>query len=88
MTPVSRTHPPRWWTPGDYFSSVLDAGIEQPTRRLTVGAFLDSWLAGLPARVEPSTVTNYTDMVKTHLKPALGATIISQLTVSDVNTLW
>ena len=66
----------------------LDAGIEQPTRRLTVGAFLDSWLAGLPARVEPSTVTNYTDMVKTHLKPALGAKIISQLTVSDVNALW
>jgi integrase len=66
----------------------LDAGIEQPTRRLTIGAFLDAWLAGLPARVEPSTVTNYTDMVKTHLKPALGAKLLSQLTVSDVNALW
>lgn len=66
----------------------LDARIEQPTRRLTVGSFLDAWLAGLPARVEPSTVTNYTDMVKTHLKPALGAKILSQLTVSDVNAVW
>lgn len=66
----------------------LDAGIEQPTRRLTIGAFLDTWLAGLPARVEPSTVTNYTDMVKTHLKPALGGKLLSQLTVSDVNALW
>jgi integrase len=33
-------------------------------------------------------VTNYADMVRTHLKPALGAKIISQLTVSDVNALW
>ena len=47
-----------------------------------------AWLSGLPARVEPSTVTNYADMVKTHLKLALGAKILSQLTVSDVNALW
>lgn len=51
----------------------LEAGVERPTQRLTVGAFLDAWMAGLPARVEPSTVTNYADMLRTHLKPALGA---------------
>ncbi len=51
----------------------LDAGVENPTSRLTVGAFLDRWIQGVPARVEQSTAADYADTVRLHLKPALGA---------------
>ncbi len=66
----------------------LDAGIERPTSRLTVGAFLDEWVKGLPARVEPSTAASYDDTVRLHLKPALGSKLLTKLTVADVNGLW
>ncbi len=47
------------WTPG----------VENPTSRLTVGAYLDRWIEGVPARVEQSTAADYADTVRLHLKP-------------------
>lgn len=66
----------------------LDAGLESPTSRLTVGAYLDRWIEGVPARVEPSTASDYADTVRLHLKPALGSKILTKLSVSEANALW
>ncbi len=66
----------------------LDAGVESPTSRLTVGAYLDRWIEGVPARVEQSTASDYADTVRLHLKPGLGSKILTKLSVSEVNALW
>jgi len=66
----------------------LDAGAESPTRRLTVGAYLDQWIEGVPGRVEQSTAADYADTVRLHLKPGLGSKILTKLTVSELNALW
>lgn len=66
----------------------MDAGIANPTSRLTVGDYLDRWLEGVPARVEQSTASDYADTVRLHLKPGLGSKMLSKLSVSEVNDLW
>ena len=66
----------------------LDAGVESPTSRLTVGAYLDRWIEGVPARVEQSTASDYADTVRLHLKPGLGSKILTKLSVPEVNALW
>lgn len=66
----------------------LDAGAKSPTSRRTVGAYLDEWVEGLPARVDLSTASDYADTVRLHLKPALGSKVLTKLSVSEVNALW
>lgn len=66
----------------------FDAGVEQPTSRLTVGAYLDRWVVGLQGRVEAKTASDYADTVRLHLRPALGHRQLTDLTVADVNALW
>lgn len=66
----------------------LDAGAESPTSRLTVGAYLDRWIEGVPGRVEQSTAADYADTVRLHLKPGLGSKVLTKLSVTDVNALW
>ena len=66
----------------------LEAGVENPTSRLTVGAYLDRWIEGVPGRVEQSTAADYADTVRLHLKPALGSKVLTKLSVSDLNGLW
>ncbi len=66
----------------------LDAGIEKPTSRLTVGQYLDRWVQGLAARVEPTTAAGYAATVRLHLRPALGHKPLKDLSVSDLDALW
>lgn len=66
----------------------LDAGMESPTSRLTVGAYLDRWIEGVPGRVEQSTAADYADTVRLHLKPALGSKVLTKLSVPELNALW
>ncbi|CAN5400407.1 site-specific integrase [soil metagenome] len=66
----------------------LDAGLESPASRLFVGAYLDRWIEGVPGRVDQSTAADYADTVRLHLKPALGAKVLTKLTVADVNAVW
>jgi integrase len=55
--------------------------------RLTVGAFLDRWLTGLPGQVSEKTVDSYADTVRLHITPSLGRKVLRRLTVSDVDQL-
>lgn len=66
----------------------VDAGLPAPDGRLTVGAFLDRWIGNLPGHVATSTLDDYADTVRLHLKPGLGRKVISKLTVADVDGLW
>lgn len=68
--------------------STVDAGLAVPDNRLTVATFLDRWLATLPGTLEPSTLNGYAVVVRLHLKPTLGAKLLSKLTVADVDTAW
>ena len=57
--------------------------------RITVEQFLDRWLrVNLAGSVAGSTMDDYADTVRLHLKPDLGRKRLSQLSVADVDTLW
>jgi hypothetical protein len=67
----------------------LDAGLPVPDDRLSVGDFLDRWLSvNLPGHVAPSTLDDYADTVRLHLRPGLGRKRLTKLTVSDCDLLW
>ena len=62
-----------------------DDGLPPPDDRLTVTQLFDRWLRDVvPLRVAPSTVENYTSVVKNHIKPALGRKRVSRLTFDDI----
>lgn len=62
-----------------------DIGTDRPSR-LTLAAWLHSWIAELTAsdRVRASTVDAYSRVVKLHIIPALGAWPLSDLSVAAV----
>jgi integrase len=55
---------------------------------LTVGAWLDTWVASLPKRVRPSTATAYTAHVVNVLRPALGHHRLGALTRAHVQAMF
>jgi integrase len=56
--------------------------------RLTVGAYLDRWAAGLDARVRPNTADQYRFTIRCHLRPALGTKMLAKLTPAELDALW
>lgn len=52
-------------------------GLVEPSK-VTVGAYLDEWLAGL--RLAPSTTASYDKNVRLHIKPRIGAMRLRDLT--------
>jgi integrase len=66
----------------------LDSGMPVPDDRLTVGVFLDRWVAqSLPGKVSDKTLDSYADTVRLHLGPTLGRKLLRRLTVADVDGL-
>jgi len=66
----------------------LAKGLPVPDDKVTVGAFLDRWLTTLPGHVSDSTLDDYEDTVRLHLKPGLGRHKLTGLTVAHVDALW
>ncbi|GIH66338.1 tyrosine-type recombinase/integrase [Microbispora siamensis] len=66
----------------------LDKGLPVPDDKITLGAFLDRWLATLPGHIADSTLDDYEDTVRLHLKPTLGRHKLTGLTVAQVDALW
>jgi integrase len=61
------------------------AGTPVPDDRLTVEAFLATWLADIVApRLRPSTHRSYACVVRVHLVPGLGHHALARLTPQDV----
>ncbi|MER5621084.1 tyrosine-type recombinase/integrase [Streptosporangium sp. NPDC002544] len=63
-------------------------GLPVPDDKITVGAFLDRWLSTLPGHIADSTLDDYEDTVRLHLKPGLGRHKLTALTVAHVDALW
>lgn len=62
-------------------------GIRTPDKEWTVAAYLDYWLASVVAvKNRPRTVELYEATIRLHLKPVLGTTRLSRLTVQNVQS--
>jgi integrase len=56
---------------------------------MTVGQVLDRWVSvSLPGHVADSTLDDYVDTVRLHLRPALGRRPLTKLSVTELNALW
>jgi integrase len=62
----------------------LAGGIQPGSTRLTVGKYLDEWLAAVASKVRPSTHRRYAQIVKHQLQPHLGRVSLSTLAPDDV----
>ena len=63
---------------GDYF---------EPSK-MSVGQWLDTWAEEYLNSVKPRTVESYKANIKQHIKPAIGALRLSELTAVDVQRLY
>lgn len=64
------------------------AGLPIGGRRGTVGEWLDTWLeTHVKPTVRPSSYAAYESRVRMHLRPALGAVRLSELTPADVRRM-
>jgi integrase len=64
-----------------------DHGIAAPTGRLTVGAYLDEWLAGVRLRLRPSTARFYEAIIRLYIVPAIGRVRLAKLAPEDVTRM-
>lgn len=66
----------------------LQQGIRPDMDRLTVGAYLNSWLqTSKRPRLAPTTYAKYESTLRVHLIPALGLTLLKSLRAEDVERL-
>ncbi len=57
----------------------VNQGTYTAPQKMTVGQWLDVWVSGYLGAVKPSTVRNYRDLIRLHIKPALGAVRLQDL---------
>jgi integrase len=65
-----------------------DAGLLPKDRSITVGAYLNMWIADQRDQVRYSTWVRYEQYVRLHLVPVLGKIRLCDLKVSDVERLY
>ena len=51
---------------------------------MPLAEWLDTWLAEYCMGVKPSTLKTYSDVVKNHIKPALGAVLLCDLQPHEI----
>mgnify|MGYP003256315318 CR=1 FL=1 len=56
--------------------------------RITLGEWLDQWLANISGTIRPTTLTRYQGAVRIHINPRLGEKPISQVTGKDIQKLY
>jgi integrase len=67
----------------------IDEGVFTEPSRLTVGAWLDVWLAEyVENAVKPLTFYSYKTLCKNHIKPALGAMKLSALNAHSIQKFY
>ena len=57
----------------------VNEGVYTAPQRMTVGQWMDVWASDYLGAVKPSTVRNYRDLIRLHIKPALGAVRLQDL---------
>ena len=66
----------------------LDEGVYIPPSKLTVKAWLETWLAEYNGDVKPATIVSYRQHIQNHIVPALGAVKLSALTPTAVQRFY
>lgn len=64
----------------------LDAGTYTEPKRMPLGQWLDIWLDEYTSSIKPGTLKTYTENVRLHIKPALGAIRLCELQPHDCQT--
>ncbi len=67
-------------------TAALDAGTYTEPKRMMLGEWLDIWLKEYTGAIKPGTLKNYSDNVRLHIKPALGAVRLCELQPHDCQT--
>lgn len=65
-----------------------ETGLDLSAARLTVSAFLDRWLDVWKDRVKPRTHARYAELIRLHVKPALGPTSLTKLRPLHIEELY
>jgi integrase len=65
----------------------LEVGIRPPDALLTLGEWLDEWLATSHDRLAARTLESYSDIVRLHLRPTLGTIPLSRLSSGHISRL-
>ncbi len=63
-------------------------GLPQISHRLTVGAYLTTWIEGVPSSVRPTTYRGYENVVRKHLIPRIGKIFLARLAPSDLSAMY
>jgi hypothetical protein len=66
----------------------VDEGIHNDAGKLTLGQYLDQWLAGHRATVAPRTAERYGENIENHIKPVLGRVLLAKLTTLKLNAFY
>ena len=61
-------------------TSEIDSGTYQEQNRMTLGEWLDIWVSDYLGNIKPWTVVLYKSIIRTHIKPSLGAIRLDALT--------
>ena len=72
----------------DQAKAAVDAGTYIEPSKLTVGAWLDIWLAEYCVHVKQSTRDSYDKQIRVHIKPALAATKLSALAAPQIQQFY
>jgi hypothetical protein len=62
----------------------IKGGTYLEPNKLTVAAFLDQWHGYMASRVSPRTHERYGELIRVHLKPQLGATLLRKLKPAQI----
>lgn len=69
-------------------TTALDTGTYTAPSKMTVGQWLDIWTAEYLGGVKPRTVDNYKGVVKSRIKPGLGAVKLEALTPHTIQSYY
>lgn len=69
-------------------TAAIDAGTYKAPCKMSVGEWLDIWVAEYLKNVKPLTAQNYAKQVNKHLKPALGATKLEALDAHTIQKFY
>lgn len=69
-------------------TAAIDAGTYIAPSKMTVGEWLDIWTRDYLGGVKPFTVRSYTDQIKNHIKPALGAVKLEALNTHTIQGFY
>ena len=69
-------------------TTAIDEGTYTAPSKMTVGQWLDTWTAEYLGGVKPRTVDSYKAIVRTHLKPGLGAIKLDALAAHTIQRFY